>query len=170
MEAAIGDFCLTWALIQRAIAGFTRAISYDRAGLGWSQTSTSSRTGASMVEELRQLLQSSSVKGPFVLVGHSFSALLVRLFAYKNPHDVAGLVLLDPAHEDQFQRFPPQIIGRSMCCKGCPGERAAHWSPDSAILKRCIDERHLASCSECGDFPCGRLEEWAECPPSMSAL
>jgi pimeloyl-ACP methyl ester carboxylesterase len=43
------------------------------------------------------------------LVGHSFSGLLVRLFAYLYPQEVAGLVLLDPAHEDQFLRFPQPI-------------------------------------------------------------
>jgi pimeloyl-ACP methyl ester carboxylesterase len=34
---------------------------------------------------------------PYILVGHSFGALLVRLYANRWPEEVAGLVLIDPA-------------------------------------------------------------------------
>jgi hypothetical protein len=63
----------------------------------------------------------------------------------------------------------PQFIERSMCCKGCPGDRAMHWSPGCAILKCCIDERMLTHCSGCKDFPCGRPQEWAERGPKYEA-
>jgi pimeloyl-ACP methyl ester carboxylesterase len=109
MEASIGDFSLTWSLVDSKVGSFTRAVTYDRAGLGWSEVSPAARTGEVMVEELRQLLAAADIPGPFVLVGQSFSGLLVRLFAYKHPSDVAGIVLLDPAHEDQFLRFPEPI-------------------------------------------------------------
>ena len=109
MEAAIGDFSLTWSLIHPQVSKFTRAFSYDRAGLGWSEVSPRPRTGEVMVDELRRLLDAAGVPRPVILVGHSFSGLLVRLFTYLYPQEVAGLVLLDPAHEDQFLRFPQPI-------------------------------------------------------------
>ena len=108
MEAAIGDFCLTWSLVHNRIAQFARAITYDRAGLGWSDPSPSPRTGRIMVQELRRLLDSAGIS-PFLLVGHSFSALLARLFASTHTGECIGMVLLDPAHEDQFKRFPAPI-------------------------------------------------------------
>lgn len=46
-------------------------------------------------------------------------------------------------------------------CKGCWGDRSVCWSDDCAIYRCCVEERHLASCSECADFPCTELQTWA---------
>lgn len=109
-EAAIMDFSPTWALVQPGVADFTRAVAYDRAGLGWSESGRPPRDGENMVAELRRLLQAARIAAPYVLVGQSFSGLLCRLYAYLYPEEVAGLVLLDPAHEDQYTRFPQAIL------------------------------------------------------------
>ena len=66
------------------------------AGLGWSEAARRPRTLPAMVEELRSLLRNAGMPGPYVLVGHSFGGLLVDAFASLYPHDVAGLLLLDP--------------------------------------------------------------------------
>jgi len=55
----------------------------------------------------------------------------------------------------------PEILERSMYCKGCHGDRSVHWSADCAILACCVDERGLEFCSECETFPCARLTERA---------
>ncbi|MFW6197182.1 MAG: DUF3795 domain-containing protein [Thermoplasmatota archaeon] len=47
-------------------------------------------------------------------------------------------------------------------CMGCHGDRETHWSPDCWILRCCVDEKGLDNCSECDQFSCERLEEWAE--------
>jgi pimeloyl-ACP methyl ester carboxylesterase len=109
MEAAIGETGLLWSLVQPAVAQTTQACVYDRAGLGWSDPSPSPRTAAVMVEELHTLLATAEVPGPYVLVGHSFGGLLVRLHATRYPQEVAGLVLVDSAHEDQYRRAPSEI-------------------------------------------------------------
>jgi len=48
-----------------------------------------------------------------VLVGHSLGGLVMRLFADRYRSDVAGLVLVDSMHEDQFEiagtLFPPHM-------------------------------------------------------------
>jgi pimeloyl-ACP methyl ester carboxylesterase len=59
-----------------------------------------------MVAELHALLEAAGIERPVVLVGQSFGGLLVQLYAYSHPEEVAGLVLVDSAHEDQFRRFP----------------------------------------------------------------
>jgi len=46
-------------------------------------------------------------------------------------------------------------------CSGCRGDRATHWSPDCWILRCCVDERHLADCSDCTKFACEQLVAWA---------
>jgi pimeloyl-ACP methyl ester carboxylesterase len=62
-----------------------------------------------MVDELHTLLSTAQVPGPYVLVGHSFGGFLVRLYAARYPQEVAGLVLVDSAHEDQYRRAPCEI-------------------------------------------------------------
>jgi pimeloyl-ACP methyl ester carboxylesterase len=109
MEAAIGETGLLWSLVQPAVAQRSRVCVYDRAGLGWSDPSPRPRTAEIMVEELHTLLATAEVPGPYVLVGHSFGGLLVRLYAARHPQEVAGLVLVDSAHEDQYRRAPSEI-------------------------------------------------------------
>lgn len=109
MEAAIWDFSLTWSLVQPEVATFTNTLAYDRAGLGWSDPSAGRRSGEEMLDDLRKLLRACKISGPYVLVGQSFSGMLARLYTYCYPEEVAGLVLVDPAHEDQMARFPTTI-------------------------------------------------------------
>jgi hypothetical protein len=61
--------------------------------------------------------------------------------------------------EDEGQ---PEAIARNMYCQGCRGDRSHHWSADCWILKCCVDDQGLESCHHCNDFPCQRLNNWAE--------
>jgi pimeloyl-ACP methyl ester carboxylesterase len=96
LESGIAGSSLSWALVQPKIAELARVVSYDRAGLGWSGACTTPRTVAAMVSELTALLDKAELRGPFILVGHSFGGLLIRAFAHSRPSDVSGLVLVDP--------------------------------------------------------------------------
>ncbi len=106
MDAGLADFSVQWALVQPRVAAFATACVYDRAGLGGSDASPRPRTSGVMVEELRALLSAGGVAGPWVLVGHSFGGLNMRLFAHRYPAETAGLVLVDAAHEEQTIRMP----------------------------------------------------------------
>lgn len=60
------------------------------------------------------------------------------------------------------------VVKRAPHCLGCRGDRGVHWSPDCWILKCCVDDKDLNHCSECNDFPCDRLSEWAKKNESYS--
>jgi pimeloyl-ACP methyl ester carboxylesterase len=107
LEAGIAGTSLGWALVQPAVAQFTSVYSYDRAGLGWSDPARSRRTLANITSELRCLLETAGVQPPYILVGHSFGGLLVRAFACRWPHLVAGLVLLDPVSVTAWANATP---------------------------------------------------------------
>jgi pimeloyl-ACP methyl ester carboxylesterase len=108
-EPAIGDVGLTWGLVLPAVAEFARAVTHDRPGLGASEPSPLPRTAFVMADELRLLLERAMVDPPYVLVGHSAASLLTRAFTYRYREDVAGLVLVDGAHEDQMDRLPTEL-------------------------------------------------------------
>lgn len=46
-------------------------------------------------------------------------------------------------------------------CQGCLGPRDKHWGFDCWILLCCVDGKGLDNCSQCKEFPCRKLEEWA---------
>jgi len=104
LEAGLGADHTAWERVQPDAAQLTRVCSYDRAGLGRSNPAATPRTGADVVADLHALLQAAEITPPYVLVGHSFGALFVRLYAYTYPEEVAGLVLVDPVHEDWWTK------------------------------------------------------------------
>jgi pimeloyl-ACP methyl ester carboxylesterase len=103
-DAALGGSSLSWTFIQPAIAGFTTACAYDRAGFGWSDAGPMPRTIGRIAAELHELLSAAAVPPPYVLVGHSFGGLAIRAYASAHPEDVAGLVFVDPAHPEEWRQ------------------------------------------------------------------
>ncbi len=95
-ESGLMSTVLSWVDIQPEIAKVTRAVCYDRAGLGWSDPGPAPRDADQIVKELHQLLNRAQIPPPFILVGHSFAGLSTRLFAARYPEEVAGLILIDP--------------------------------------------------------------------------
>lgn len=104
-DAGLGDQIRAWAMVQPAIAKVTRACSYDRAGLGFSDSSGRPGTAENAVDDLHRLLAAASIKPPYVLVGHSLGGLYMQLFADRYLSAVKGMVLVDPVSFDQGRRY-----------------------------------------------------------------
>jgi pimeloyl-ACP methyl ester carboxylesterase len=105
MDAGLCQVMKTWDRVVPEIAKFVQVVVYDRAGLGGSDPGPRPRTSQQNVNELHALLNNAGVAGPYVLVGHSFGGLNVRLFASQYPAEVAGVVLIDASYEEQYLRF-----------------------------------------------------------------
>jgi len=99
IENGLGDFSFDWILVQGRVSSFSRVCTYDRAGYAWSDPGPQPRTFAQLNLELHDALAKLKEHGPFLLVGHSFGGPVVRNFALLYPHDVAGIVFVDAAHE-----------------------------------------------------------------------
>ena len=56
--------------------------------------------------DLRAVLTAIGINGPYVLVGHSMGALLVRRYATHYPEGIVGMVLVGPTHENTRLFFP----------------------------------------------------------------
>src|SRR5215218_3659065 len=97
MDAGLGGGLLDWQTVQPKVATFARVCSYDRSGIGWSESGPTPRTSQRIVKELHALLSDAGEEGPYVLVGHSFGGANVQLYASEYPEEVAGMVLVDSA-------------------------------------------------------------------------
>jgi pimeloyl-ACP methyl ester carboxylesterase len=103
LEAGTGDFSAEWSIVQPKLAAFVRVCSYDRAGTGWSELGPHPRTMHQIVYELHVLLERAGVRPPYLLVGHSYGAWLVRLYASKYRSDIAGMVLVEGGFDNPWR-------------------------------------------------------------------
>jgi len=135
LEAGFGNPSSTWGRVQPEVAKFARVCSYDRAGLGGSDPAPTPRTVVALAEDLRALLTNAKVPGPYVLVGHSLGGILARLYASFYPSEVAGMVLVDSAHEDEMDRglalIPPDVLKQML--KTAKPEDMVIRHPDESI-------------------------------------
>ena len=110
LDSGLGDTYVSWQRVLPQIAQFARVCSYDRAGLGYSDSSPHPRTSKKIAEELHTLLHHAGVPPPYILVGHSMGGFDVRLYASLYRNEVAGMVLVDSSHPEQRKRLPPAVL------------------------------------------------------------
>lgn len=97
-ESGMGMSRSSWGLVQPLVTEHTRAVVYDRAGLGRSEPDRTPRTLNRIANDLTFLLKQLGA-GPFILVGHSWGGPIVRSVAAMNPALIRWLVLVDQTDE-----------------------------------------------------------------------
>lgn len=100
---------LSWSAVQDQVAQTTRACTYDRAGILWSDRAQGARNGAAVAADLHAALQAAGERGPYVMVGHSLGGPYVMTFVQRFGDDVAGVVFVDASHPDQQQKIQEAI-------------------------------------------------------------
>jgi pimeloyl-ACP methyl ester carboxylesterase len=108
LDAALGGSSVSWSLVQPRLAELTRTCSYDRAGFGWSDPGPLPRTARRIAGELHTLLERAHVPPPYIVVGHSFGGIVLRVFAHDYRGEVAGVVFVDAAHPEDWVRPAPK--------------------------------------------------------------
>jgi pimeloyl-ACP methyl ester carboxylesterase len=114
LEAGMASISSNWGWVQQELAKTTQVVSYDRAGLGWSDTGEKPLDAAKSARELHTALKKSNINGRYVLAGHSYGGLVVRMFAELYPDEVAGIVLVDSSHPDQWAHIPASKGGQTV--------------------------------------------------------
>jgi pimeloyl-ACP methyl ester carboxylesterase len=95
LESGLGGGSFAWAWVQPRVAQFAHIVAYDRAGLGWSQSSDAPHDADAVAQQLHDLLERIHAPRPYLLVGHSLGGLFVLRFAQRYRDEVGGLVLVD---------------------------------------------------------------------------
>lgn len=121
-----------WSLHFRALAaktgGFARSVALDPVGLGASTFDAEGTTLVAQADRFSAALESLDLTDGVVLVGQGTGGLVARLMAPKLGSGLAGIVLLNAAHEEQHDRLPAVF--------GAQWERAANAYDSLATLAR----------------------------------
>jgi pimeloyl-ACP methyl ester carboxylesterase len=150
-----------WPILER-VSAFTRCLSYDRAGLGWSDPAPPGpRTFDAMAQELAGLLAATAEAPPYVLVGSSFGGLPARRFAAMFPQAVAGMVLVDAAEEEKYfstiPAFRVQLEAELRSAAGAAEATRSHYDASirelEAIEAVTPEQRRAGGFGHLGDRP-----------------
>ena len=96
---------LSFYRVHDPVAAFTRACTYSRAGILWSDPKAPPNTAKGAARDLHSLLLAAGEQGPFVLVGHSAGGPGILVYTKYYPAEVSGLVFVDATHPQTFQRI-----------------------------------------------------------------
>ncbi|HEY2127449.1 MAG TPA: alpha/beta hydrolase [Streptosporangiaceae bacterium] len=134
LEAGRNDVAASWRPVMDLLAPRLHVVAYDRAGLGGSPPAADPVILARQVADLTSVITSATA-GRCVLAGHSWGGLLVQLLAVHRPDLVAGLVLVDPAHEQLTEELPPVARrGLRLARLGRPDELRGDTAASLALL------------------------------------
>ncbi|KOS20246.1 Uncharacterized protein ESCO_006105 [Escovopsis weberi] len=91
-----------WDLADRAVqnGSIARYCFVDRPGLGWSDAAPSPTSAGIIVDSVSEALVKAGETGPWVLAGAGVGSLYSRVFSARHSHNVRGMLLMDPLHED----------------------------------------------------------------------
>ena len=103
VENGGGGFSVEWALVQPAVAEFTRICTYDRAGYAWSDRGPIDDGIEQIVDDLHLLLRTAAIEAPYVLVGQSLGCPYARAYQRRFPEQVVGLVFVDGTHDEDVR-------------------------------------------------------------------
>ena len=105
------------------ISSFAHVCAYNRANLKGSDPAPRPRSTQDMVDDLRALIDTAQLPGPYILVGHQIGAWNTLVFAKQFPKEVAGLVLVEPLHSEEFTRalaaLPAETSSEEIKLRNC---------------------------------------------------
>ena len=90
-------------MILDSIAHHTRVYAYNRPGYGRSNQKDTPHTVKEVAHQLHANLFAKKIPPPYILVGHAAGGLFMNMFARLYPEEIAGVVLIDPIHPDQYE-------------------------------------------------------------------
>ena len=136
-----------WGPVEERVSEFTQICSYDRAGLGESESVEGVPTAQVASDRLHSLLSAAGINGPVVMVGHSYSGLVALLYATQHPENTAALVLVDSLQKDNLISAA-EILGEQAMAVLM---NAMQSNPEGVDMAASIDQ--VKDVTSLGDLP-----------------
>jgi len=105
VEGGSGTAATYYHWLSEGLKDSTRVVRYDRAGIGYSDASRTSREPEIIARELHSLLEKAGESPPYLMLGHSLGGPYIRVFTELYPNEVVGMFLLDSTHPDRAERI-----------------------------------------------------------------
>jgi pimeloyl-ACP methyl ester carboxylesterase len=153
-EAGFASDLSVWRKVAPEIAKQASVLVYSRAGTGQSQARAAPLGLEQSGAEFEQMLAAAGAKPPYVLVGHSYGAFLIRYFAARHPVQVAGMVFVDPADEGletALKRIDPARVlqDQRLLAASMPPK----WQGDLDLIQKILDVGKLPGMPALPDVP-----------------
>ncbi len=107
--SGLGGAWFDWDLVAPPLTSDCTMVRFDRPGLGYSESDPRPPTLAREADRIAALADALELPGPYVLLAHSLGAFHAEGFARMFPERTAGLVLVDPGHEDKPRPRPARL-------------------------------------------------------------
>ncbi len=137
LESGLGGGEWHWNALIEQLPPSVQIISYGRPGMDGSELDGVPPTPQHIANVLHTALAHIAAP-PYLLVGHSWGGPLIRAFAGMFPHDVSGLVFVDPTD------FNETVLGRREYVFGPLGH-----AEDGESIRAAIEQHYYA---EAGKF------------------
>ncbi len=135
-ESGIVASSLNWSILQPQLAEITSTYSYDRPGFGWSARGSRICTLRRMSDDLHRLVTAADVPRPYILVGHSYAAYILRVYARRYPEEIAGIIFVDPLMPEEWAS--PDRIQRRRLQRGAWFARAGGVLGALGVVRFCL--------------------------------
>jgi pimeloyl-ACP methyl ester carboxylesterase len=136
LEAGIAASSLNWSILQPQLATLTSVYSYDRAGFGWSSPSGKACSLQQMASHLHELVTAARVPSPYILIGHSYAAYILRVYTQHFADEIAGIILVDPLTPEEW--VAPQSLERWRLRRGVWFSRAGGVLGVLGVVRFCL--------------------------------
>ena len=100
-----------WAYSAYQNGTIQRYCYWDRPGYAWSDSAPSPHSAGMSADALSEALAIAGEEGPWILVSAGYGSIVSRIFSARHVRNIAGIMMIDPLHEDLLHRIGGPVRG-----------------------------------------------------------